>query len=123
MPDSVAPEAAPAEAPHAEIRSGWKTTEAWLAMLLLGGLAAAGQQLITALPTILANPAIPPWVAPIGPIAVVGLGWVMKLVVSEYTKSRVALKLGVDPDVAAAVAAGAAAAKADPASTLAAINK
>jgi hypothetical protein len=118
VPPTGSPLYAPVEPPHAEIRSGWKTTEAWLAMLLLGGLATVVEQLINALPAIMATPGLPAWIAPIVPVAVVGLGWVMKLVVAEYTKSRVALKLG-NPDVTAAIAAGAAAAAAGQAATLA----
>jgi hypothetical protein len=86
------------------VKSGWKTTEAWLTMLLLGGLATAMQELINSLPQLLA--AAPPWAAPLAPIAVVGLGWVAKRVLVEYTKSRVALKLGTDPAADAAAAAG-----------------
>jgi hypothetical protein len=93
-------------------------------MFLLGVLAYAGQQLITLLPTILANPAMPPWLAPVAPIAIVGLGWVMRLVVAEYTKSRTALKLDANsPDVSAAIAAGKTAGGADLAAQLAQINK
>lgn len=102
--------------------SGLKTTEMWLAMLLLGALAWLGHQLVMLLPTILATPGIPAWVAPIGSVAVVGLGWVMRLVVAEYTKARVALKLDAnsDPAVAAALAE---AAKISPADALAAPPK
>lgn len=108
----------PVEPPHAEIRSGWKTTEAWLAMFLLGALATVLEQLINALPAIMATPGMPAWVAPIVPVAIIGLGWTMKLVVNNYTKARVALKLG-NPDVIGAVAAGAVAAVAGQAATLA----
>jgi len=119
----VAP-AAPAT-PVAEVKSGWKTTEAWLAMMLLGVLSYAGQQLLTMLPTIIANPNMPAWVAPLGPVAIVGLGWVMKLIVNNYTKARVALKLGAPDEaaVAAAVQAGATAANSTTDKILVALNK
>lgn len=119
-PVVVAPVSAPAvTAPP----SGLKTTELWIAMFLLGVLTYAGQQLITLLPTILANPAMPPWIAPVAPIALVGLAWVMRLVAAEYTKSRTALKLDANsPDVSAAIAAGKTAGGADLAAQLKQIN-
>lgn len=106
-PVPVAPPAPPEPAPIvAPLKSGWKTTEAWLTMLVLGALASAGQELINVLPQILATPGMPPWIAPLAPMALIGLGWVMKRVLVAYTNSRVALKLGADPAVEAAQQAG-----------------
>ena len=64
-------------------------------------------------------------VAPLGPVAIVGLGWVMKLIVNNYTKARVALKLGAPDEaaVAAAVQAGATAANSTTDKILVALNK
>jgi hypothetical protein len=125
--DPVAAPDAAVVAPLTAPKSGWKTTEAWLAMFLLGVLSYAGQQLLTLLPVILSNPNMPPWVAPLGPIAIVGLGWVMKLIVNNYTKARVALKLGAPSEAATAittaVTAGATAANSTTDKILAVLNK
>ena len=115
-PAAVAPVAAPA------VKSGWKTTELYAAMVAMGAIGWALEEIVRMLPTIAQNPAIPPWVAPILGLAPIGLGWLMKLVASEYGQLRNELKLG-SADAPAAVAAGAVAASADPAATLAAGNK
>lgn len=123
MSDSTTP--APAVTPAAPISAGWRSTELYLAVALLGGLGYAVQQLITILPTLALNPAIPPWAAALIPIAITGLGFVAKLVVSEYTTLRGQLKLGAaaDPSIAPAIAAGAVAQAATNDAALAAVNK
>lgn len=108
-----------------EVKSGWKTTELYVVMLLLGGLGFLIEQLLPLIGTIAANPAMPPWAAAVVPLAIGLLGWAGKAVAAEYIKSRAALKLGapVTVDVTAAVAAGASAAVAGQAATLAAANR
>jgi hypothetical protein len=107
------------------VKSGWQTTELYLAVALLAGLGYAAQQLIVILPTLAANPSLPPWVSMLIPVAVTGLGFVGKLIVSEYTKLRTQLKLdaGADPSVTAAQAAGVQATNATDAAALAQVNK
>lgn len=128
MPDPIVVVAVPAVAVPVPVvppvRSGLQTTELWVSMLLLGALGTVGEQLVQLIPVLLSNPALPPWVVMAVPAAILGLGWVMKLVHAEYVRSRVALKLPVPPviDVTAAVAAGAAAANAGQVATLAAGN-
>ncbi len=120
-PGSIAPVVV-AAAPAEVAKAGWKTTEAYGTMMLLGMLGEGARELIAILPTLAANPATPPWLTPMIPIAVLGLGWCAKRAMVEYTKSRVALKLPV-ADVTEAVAAGAAAANATNDRVLEALSK
>lgn len=122
---SATPTSVTATSTTPAVKSGFATTELYLAVVLLAGLAYAVQQLINILPSLAANPAIPPWAAALIPIAVTGLGFVAKLVVSEYTTLRGQLKLGAssDPSVSNAVTAGAAAQAGTDAAALAAVNK
>ncbi len=123
MPD--APVAAPTPAVPAApaLKSGWKTTEAWLAMLALGGCGWVLQQLVAVLPELAKSPGVPSWAAAVIPIALVGVAWVAKLVVGEYGQMRKELKLGAGDDVTNAVNAGAAVAIADSAATAAVGNR
>lgn len=119
-PPPVVPTPAPAPAPTpapvlapvpTPVKSGWKTTEAWLTMIFLGGVAYTAQELLNILPAMLQMPNMPPWVAAISPIAIVGLGFIAKLALNKYTAARTELKLGPDPAVQQAQQAGVDAAK------------
>lgn len=111
-------------APAPDVKSGFKTTELYLSMLLLAGLGAVIEQLIPLIPTITSTPGMPVWAGAVVPIAIGALGWAGKGIASEYLKTRLALKLPTPQvDVTAAVAAGAAAANATNDKLLAALNK
>lgn len=117
-----------APVPSADVKSGWRTTELFLAVLALGALGWALQQTVSYIPTILSTPGMPAWAAPIGVLAPVGLGWLIKLVIGEYNSLRTQLKISALPDSIStsdtlnAVAAGAAAATGNVSATLAAGN-
>lgn len=119
---AVTPVVATVVAPVPAVKSGWKTTELYVAMLAMGGLGWALEETVKIIPAIASNPALPAWVAPILGLAPIGLGWLMKLTAGEYGQLRNELKLGSDP-ITAAIAAGAAAANAPADATLAAGNK
>jgi len=121
-PTPAAPATLTVDQTGATVKSGWKTTELYAALIAMGAIGWALQEIVRMIPTIAQNPALPPWAAPILGLAPIGLGWLMKLVASEYGQLRNELKLG-SADAPAAVAAGAVAASADPAATLAAGNK
>jgi hypothetical protein len=94
------------------VKSGLQTTELYVCVLVLGGLGWAIQSLIGMIPTIAQTPGMPPWAAPLMSLAPIALGYVAKLVASEYASLRTQLKLGVDTSAqAAGVAAEAAPAK------------
>lgn len=121
MADAIAPAAAPA-APA--VKSGWKTTELYLAMFACGALTYFGTDLTSIIKTLLANPALPPWVAPLAMLAPVICGGLIAQAVREYQKLRNELKLDATaPDVTAAQQAGDVAAKGSPADVAAQADK
>ena len=84
-PTPVVPAAAPV--------SGWKSTEMWLAMLLLGGAVGLEQQVVTSLPAILASLSMPGWAAPLLALVPVALSFVLAKTTNAYTQARLDLKL------------------------------
>lgn len=113
--------AAPA-APAVPVKSGWKTTELYVAMFACGALTYFGSDLIGIVKVLLANPALPPWVAPLAMLAPVLCGGLIAQAAREYGFLRNELKLGT-ADVTGAVQAGAVAVAASPAAVEAAANK
>jgi hypothetical protein len=75
------------------VKSGWKTTEAWLSFFALGALTWVLEQLVAAIPTIAAIPGIPGWTAPVFALAPIGIGYLLKRVVANYGQMRTDLKL------------------------------
>lgn len=125
MADPVLPPPSTVTVNPAPVKSGWQTTELWLAMFCLGMIGWAMQQLIAVLPTLAANPSLPTWALAMVPVAVGGLGWLVKLIWAKYGDLRNELKLAAMPDPAVAQAqnVGALLAGADPSATLAAANR
>lgn len=107
------------------VSPGWKSTELYLSMFAMGAITWALTELIKLIPTLAANPAVPPWAVPLIGMAPVALAWLLKLAAGEYGLLRQTLKLGADsdPSIAPAIAAGAAAQGATDAAALAAVNK
>lgn len=123
MPDPIVPVLVVAPvAPASDLPAGWRTSELWLSTAGLGLLSTLIAFVISALPSLAANPSVPAWAAPLLVLAVTPLGYLAKRIIVEYNKGRVALKLPV-ADVTAAVAAGAAAANATNDRVLIALNK
>jgi hypothetical protein len=124
MTDLPAPSTVIVNPPPPVVKSGWRTSEAWIAMFLLGMLTWALQQLLSILPTLAADPAMPGWIIPIFSLAPVGIGWLMKLVWAKYAELRHQLKLAAlgDPTIAQAQNVGGGAASADVAAVLNAAN-
>jgi hypothetical protein len=89
------------------ISPGWKTTELYLTTLLLAGLGTVIEQLVQMIPSIAANPSLPPWAAPLLALAPVLLGYVAKQVATHYTEQRTALKLATTPPATDSAAAAA----------------
>ncbi len=122
---AVAPTAAPTPPVPAApaLAPGWKTTEMYAAVLAMGAIVWALQEVVRMLPVLASTPGMPAWAAPILALAPVGLGWLLKLTAGEYGKLRGALKLGAGDDVTAAINAGAVVQVADSASTAALGNR
>ena len=126
---SDAPIPAPLVPTIAPVRSGVKTTEMWLALFAMGGLTYAMEEVLKVLPTIAANPALPPWASPLLALAPIGIGYLMKVTAKNYCDLRRDLKLGEMNasagafDMKTAVAAGVAQAKQDDAAQLEQANR
>ncbi len=93
------------------VKSGWKSSEGFAAMIALGAIGFALERILEILPAIAANPALPPWATPILAIAPIGLGWLMKKVAQNYGEIRRDLKIDASATLdqsqyQAAVAAG-----------------
>lgn len=110
---TVAPAAA-APAPSA-LKSGFKTTELYLAMFACGALVYFGNDLIGIVHQLALNPSLPPWVAPLLSLAPVIISGLIVKAAAEYGKLRRDLKLGDASAAAVTIAAkaGGAAANAD----------
>lgn len=106
-PAAPATDKAAAVVAVAPLKSGWKTTELYLTVLLLGGLGTVIEQLTQMLPSIAASPGMPPWAAPLMALAPVLLGLIGKQVLTHYTEQRTALKLATTPPATDATAAAA----------------
>lgn len=120
MTDATGPALAVVPPPVAAaptLKSGWKTTEAYVTMLAMGGMTYVLEELLKIIPNIAQNPALPPWLAPLLTLAPMGIAYLLKLTAKNYTDRRTELKLGTsdtmysEAEFQAALAAGIAQAK------------
>ena len=95
-PDATAHPAELATAPVLPVKPGWKTSEFWIHVVLMGGLTGAGATLIGVLSSVAAKPDASPVLVVAVSALIPALGLLLKAGQADYMAHRKALKLDGD---------------------------